>query len=728
MDGEFFGIIWKSPMPSPAAKLIAEPTLEPTILSDGETLPYVLRLQQQIDEAFGGHISSVGGTPSAYLLRETLENINQGVMMCDGEHRVRIWNQRALELLDYPLDLIKQNPTIDDMIAFQMARSEFTKEELREIEAMRDADRERRPYLFERTRPNGRILKVQSIPLQMGGFVRTYSDVTDARAHQAEILAVEREYRHLYENATIGIYRSGVDGRIVWSNPALVELNGFESEADLINSVVSNGGEWYTDPKRHDEFRETVLRDGRLLEFESEVYLVKKNQRIWISENAWLVRDENGEPAYFEGTVLDITARKTSEARLEHLADHDALTDLVNRSAFERKLQAALEAKRPVAVIILDLDGFKLINDQYGHEAGDLVLKATARRIKTVWNKSMTAARFGGDEFAMLIDGGAQTANLGALASELVSAIGEPVKVGRRTVSVGVSIGIAQGPKDGATPAVLIRRADNALYVAKTGGKNTFRFFDASMVVEWQNNVELERDLRAAIRNNHLRLAYQPIVHVADGRLASREALIRWNDPQRGNVSPGEFVPFAERNGIIHQLDRYVLDRVCREAQLIPGDVPIAINISATEFASGDFYETVRAALLTSGLPGNRLEIEITESAILNDTANTAKTIAQLRALGIRMALDDFGAGYSALVNLKRYAFDKIKIDQYFLRNSGSNAVDIAILKAMIGLGNEIGVPVVVEGVETAEHHQLLKQLNCPLAQGYLFGRPEFLL
>jgi EAL domain-containing protein (putative c-di-GMP-specific phosphodiesterase class I) len=171
-----------------------------------------------------------------------------------------------------------------------------------------------------------------------------------------------------------------------------------------------------------------------------------------------------------------------------------------------------------------------------------------------------------------------------------------------------------------------------------------------------------------------------------------------------------------------------VLDRVCREAQQLPDGLPIAINISATEFASGDFYETVRAALLTSGLPGNRLEIEITESAILNDTANTAKTIAQLRALGIRMALDDFGAGYSALVNLKRYAFDKIKIDQYFLRNSGSNAVDIAILKAMIGLGNEIGVPVVVEGVETAEHHQLLKQLNCPLAQGYLFGRPEFLL
>jgi diguanylate cyclase (GGDEF)-like protein/PAS domain S-box-containing protein len=704
-----------------------EPTMEPTILGDADRLPYVLRLQQQIDEAFGGQQVANGGMPSAYLLRETLESIVQGVIMFDGAHRIRIWNERALELLGLPLSLVERHPGMDEIIAYQRAHGEYPEDELAGIQSLREADHAKRSSVHERRRPNGVVLKITTMPLSMGGFVRTFTDVTEARNRQQELLAAEREFRSLYENATIGIYRSTVDGKIVMANRTLVAMNGFETEEELKASVVEDAGEWYVDAKRHDLFYDTIMREGRIVEFESEVCLSRTGKRVWISENAWLIRDERGEPQYFEGTILDITERKKSEARLAHLAEHDALTDLLNRVAFERKVIEALDAGRQIAVLILDLDGFKLINDQYGHEAGDIVLKMTARRIKGVWNKSLHAARFGGDEFAIMIDGGGRTANLGALASELIASIGEPIRIGRREVSVGVSIGISQGPRDGATPIDLIRRADNALYAAKSGGKNTYRLFDGSMMIEWQAIADLERDLRAAIKSSKLRIAYQPVVRVEDGSHASLEALVRWRDPVRGDVSPGEFVPFAEKHGLIHQLDRYVLDRVCREALRMPSPLPIAVNISATEFASGDFYQTVRGALIASGLPGNRLEIEITESAVLNDTANTLKIMTQLRALGIRLALDDFGAGYSALINLKKYAFDKIKIDQYFLRNSASNSVDIAILKAMIGLGNEIGVPVVVEGVETEEHHQLLKGLNCPLAQGYLFGRPGFL-
>jgi diguanylate cyclase (GGDEF)-like protein/PAS domain S-box-containing protein len=714
-------------MRSAIHKLELEAAEEPTILSDADQLPYVLRLQQQIDEAFGGREASALGTPSAYLLRETLESIVQGVIMFDAQHRIRIWNQRSLDLLGLPVSLVEQHPTMDEIIAYQTANGEYDAAELAGIRGLREADYAKRASVHERTRPNGSVLKITTIPLSMGGFVRTFTDVTEARNRQRELIAAEREFRSLYENAAMGIYRSTIDGRIVMANRACVLLNGFETEAELKSSVVQDAGEWYVDPGRYQLFYDTLMRDERIVEFESEVFLTRTGKRIWISENAWLIRNEKGEPQYFEGTILDITERKKSEARLAHLAEHDALTDLLNRVAFEGKMIEALNANRQIAVLILDLDGFKLINDQYGHEAGDVVLKTTARRIRSVWNKSMHAARFGGDEFAIMIDGGARTANLSALCGELIASIGEPIRIGRREVSVGVSIGVSQGPRDGATPVELIRRADNALYAAKSGGKNTYRLFDATMMIEWQDIADLERDLRAAIKNSKLRIAYQPVVNVADGSIAAREALVRWHDPVRGHVSPGEFVPFAEKHGLIHQLDRYVLDKVCNQAVLMPENLPIAVNISATEFASGDFYQTVRGALMSSGLPGNRLEIEITESAVLNDSANTVRIMAQLRALGIRLALDDFGAGYSALINLKKYAFDKIKIDQYFLRNSASNSVDIAILKAMIGLGNEIGVPVVVEGVETAEHHQLLKQLHCPLAQGYLFGRPGFL-
>jgi diguanylate cyclase (GGDEF)-like protein/PAS domain S-box-containing protein len=711
---------------NPALK-VAATDVEPTILSDEDQLPYVLQLQQQIDEAFNNKTPGTSGTTSAYLLRETLESIMQGVLMFDTEHRVRIWNQRAIDLLDLPLELFQSHPTMDAIMTYQQSLADFAPEDLTGIQALRDADHAQKPLIIERRRRDGRILKVQSIPLQMGGFVRTFTDVTEARAQQAQLLAAEREFRQLYQNATIGIYRASVDGQIIWSNPALVALNGFETEQELIASVVDDASEWYTQAGRGDEFRHVMFRDGKVVEFESEVYLVRKKQKIWVSENAWLVRDDSGKPAYFEGTVLDVTARKQSEARLEHLVDHDGLTDLLNRHAFERQLNIALAGGHPVALAILDLDGFKLINDQFGHEAGDVVLSTTARRIRSIAHQNIAAARFGGDEFAVLIDMTDNKTDLAELAADLVKAIGEPIRVGARLSSVGVSIGMAKGPQDGKTAIELIRRADNALYAAKNNGKNTFRFFDSSMLIEWQETIEMERDLRAALHSKKLRMAYQPIVLVQNGQVTSREALLRWHDSKRGHISPGDFVPFAERQGLIHQLDRYVIEQVCHEAAQLPDNMPVAINISATEFASEDFFHTVRAALNASGLPAHRLEIEVTESAVLNDDASTSRTMAQLRALGIRLALDDFGAGYSALINLKKYAFDKIKIDQFFLRNSAANAVDIAILKAMIGLGNEIGVPVVVEGVETVEHHQLLKSLNCPYAQGYLFGKPAFL-
>jgi diguanylate cyclase (GGDEF)-like protein/PAS domain S-box-containing protein len=693
----------------------------------GLTSEPVQSLQNRISAAFNTSRSQ-GTAAMARLLRETLENITQGVVMFDAEHRAVVWNQRALELLELPGELMEQHPALDDIMAYQASQGEFSPEQLDVVRELRSADFNHSTTTVERTRPNGIMLKITTMPLSFGGFVRTFTDVTEARQRQSKQLADEREFRLLYENAAIGLYRSTIDGRIIRSNRYLVELNGCESEHELIHSVVENAGEWYTDPTRLDTFQAKVLTEGQIVGFESEVFLPRKNKKIWISENAWLVRDDQGNPAFFEGTVYDITDRKRSELKLAHLANHDHLTGLCNRTSLFASIGDQIQTATsvsPVHLLTVDLDGFKDINDHFGHEAGDMLLQSVSQRLKSLSPVDARIARFGGDEFVLFISSLYNDAAAASFASRLVKGLSVPYRVLGQTVTVGVSIGIACGPADGSTINDLFRASDAALYQAKAAGKQTYRFFASSQGPEFLKSRALESDLRLAIANRKLHVAFQPIVRVEDATPVCREALVRWKDPQRGFVSPANFLPAAERIGMMRTLERFVIEEACRTARRDPAGLSVAVNVSPNEISSGNFLELLRDALSNTGCPPSRLEIEITEGVILSEDQQTMKTLEAIREMGLRIALDDFGAGYSSLVYLQRFRFDKIKIDQYFLRNARADKVDIAILRSVINLGKDIGTDIVVEGVETEKERDLLAELGCVYAQGYHFGRPE---
>jgi diguanylate cyclase (GGDEF)-like protein/PAS domain S-box-containing protein len=684
-------------------------------------------LQRQIDEAFTGYNSAAAGGPSAYLLRETLENITQGVIMFDARHRIRLWNQRALDLLELPFELFAGNPTIDEVIAYQASLGEFVGDADINVRVLRAADHTRQPTTIERRRPNGRIIKIATTPMKMGGFVRTFTDVTLARQQQAKLIEAEREFRELYENATIGIYRTSVDGRQVWANPALVALNGYRTEAEMLAAVNDIAAEWYVDPTRRREFVDAMLSTGSVTNFESEIYRHATREKIWISENAWVVRDGEGKVVFFEGTVLDITARKRAVDDLAYLARHDTLTGLLNRHAFIQALEACADKTiepNLAAVICIDLDGFKTVNDTFGHSAGDLVLKAVASRLKSILPPGATLARLGGDEFAALVCSMSSVAELGALAGSIVSGISSPFRISGHAYMVGASVGVAVGGRDGSTPEEVLRAADSALYLAKNSGKCTYAFFNGTPNLDALRQRTLEFDLRGALQNDGLTVVYQPIVTLKTGKPVGREALVRWTHPTLGPISPAEFIPMAERCGVIHPLESFVLDRVCNEISRLDDGLPVSVNISPSEFVSDTFYSRLVSVLRASGLAPSRLEIEITEGVILSDNPHVRDVLERIRALGVKVVLDDFGSGYSSLIYLQKFNFDKIKIDQYFLRNRNSSGIDKAILKAIIGLGKDIGCEIVVEGVETEAERDMLCALGCAYGQGYFFGRP----
>jgi diguanylate cyclase (GGDEF)-like protein/PAS domain S-box-containing protein len=678
-----------------------------------------------LDAAFAG--PDAGALSSPQLLRETLENIAQGVIMFDRAHRIRIWNKRALDLLGLPVDFVQQHPTIDEIITYQTAQGEFTELAAVGIRNLRRADLERRTTVFERTRPNGTILKIATTPLSMGGFVRTFTDVTESRKQQAALISAEREFRTLYDNATIGIYRATIDGMIRWANPALVRLNGFETEAELIESVVENANEWYIDPGRGKLFFDTVMTHGRIEEFESEVRIDQTGERIWISENAWLVRDDAGNPIYFEGTIFDITARKRSEYRAAFLTSNDELTGLLNRSAFLAAADVSLAAHcsgKLCAMLSIDLDGFKAVNDRLSGQGGDRVLRTIARRIVSALPDGCVIARSGGDEFSVLMHELADLGEVGAAVSTLVDTIAQPVRVDGEALIIGASIGVAT-TADANTAADLMRAADAALMSAKQAGKFTYRVFRPERDTESLRRLQLETDLRSAIQNDEFFVVYQPIVEAANGRVVSREALLRWRHPVFGLVSPGEFIPIATRIGFMVPIEQFVLERVCRETVRFADGLPIAVNVSACAFSTGSFCDTFRRILSKTGCAPEQIEIEITENVLISDDANTLKVMEMLRAMGAKISLDDFGAGYSSLSYLQRFAFDKIKIDQSLLRNGQRGKLETAILRSVLALGKEIGVPVVVEGIETEMDRAYVLSNGCVYAQGYLYGRPR---
>ena len=423
----------------------------------------------------------------------------------------------------------------------------------------------------------------------------------------------------------------------------------------------------------------------------------------------------------------DITDRKRAEDKILHMARHDGLTALPNRALFQERVEQALALSgrgQRCAVLCLDLDHFKTVNDTFGHPVGDALLRAVAERMQACVREGDTVSRLAGDEFAVLLVGLDQPESAGELAQRITRTVSEPFKLEGQNVVTGASVGIAVAPRDGNTPDKLMKSANTALYRAKQDERGSQRFFEPEMDARLQARIALERDLRRAVVNQEFELVYQPVYNLAENTICCFEALLRWHHPERGPVSPMEFIPLAEETGLIVPIGAWVLRQACAEAAHWPGSVKVAVNLSAIQFKNKALVQTVTQALETAGLPATRLELEITESLLLKSTTDTLGTLHELRDMGASIAMDDFGTGYSSLSYLRSFPFDKIKIDRSFVGDISEKPDSIAIIRAIVSLAKSLGMLTTAEGVETPDQLSCVRLEGCNQVQGYVFSRP----
>jgi diguanylate cyclase (GGDEF)-like protein len=423
----------------------------------------------------------------------------------------------------------------------------------------------------------------------------------------------------------------------------------------------------------------------------------------------------------------DVTEQRRAQERISYLARHDLLTGLPNRGVLREEIERALAGARrgdTVALLCLDLDRFKPVNDTYGHATGDALLKQVALRLRECVRETDIVARLGGDEFAVVQRTGEQPAGSTRLAQRIIDVLGRPFEVDGHVVHIGTSVGIALAPHDGTDPETLQRNADLALYGAKSEGRNALSYFEPAMNARIESRRGLENELRRAIEQRQFVLAYQPRFDLRAGGVVGVEALLRWQHPQRGMIAPGEFIALAEETGLIVPIGRWVLEQACRDALQWPTNVTVAVNVSALQFVQGAILPDVSHALAVSGLPARRLELEITESSVIKDSAAVLSALHVLREKCVRIAMDDFGTGYSSLSHLRSFPFDHIKIDRSFVRDVAERPDLRAIIRGVAAMAEGLKMQTTIEGVETVDQLRAVQALGCDAVQGYLFCRP----
>jgi diguanylate cyclase (GGDEF)-like protein/PAS domain S-box-containing protein len=515
------------------------------------------------------------------------------------------------------------------------------------------------------------------------------------------------------------------DGRFVLLNRAGEDLLGVsrhdligKSDFDLFDSA---------DAERFRHADQAVVASGKLVTIDNEPLTTPDGVRSLRTQKVG-VPDIDGQPRYLLGISEDVTEKLRIEERSRHLALHDILTDLPNRLQFQNLLDKELEGKvspgRDMALLLLDLDRFKAVNDRLGHHAGDDLLQQVAQRMLSHLGKHDSVARLAGDEFGVIHRGRITEQTASRLAQRLIAAMSMPFHIEGQVVSIGCSAGIALKSKHGATVDALMKRSDLALYAAKTTRKGDYVWFEVEMEEKADRQRMLRDELSTALANEELFIEYQPIVNTRSGYIDGFEALLRWQHPTRGLISPAEFIPVAESSGLIGPIGRWVLQRACTEAVCWPNHMKVAVNLSPLQFTGFTLAADVIQALDHARLSPQRLELEITESIFLTDSDENIRILHQLKQLGVRIAMDDFGTGYSSLAYLRCFPFDKLKIDRSFITNLTSSPENLAIVRAVIGLGKSFGAIVTAEGVETKAEYDCLTAEGCDQAQGYLLGRP----
>lgn len=661
-----------------------------------------------------------------FMLDAALENMAHGLCFYDSDMRLKVCNSRYREIYRLSLEETKPGTHLAELVERSMANgafsSDYTPQQILESARARIASRDDSP--MRRRMANDTMVSVRYCTLPEGGFVATYEDITERERAVEELSEQYRRFDAALNNMSQGLCMFDSHLRVIVCNARYIELFGLSAQVvkpgASLREIMEHAcalGHYpgmtaaafyadYIDRLRGGEHTlHRHLADGRII----------KLNHTRMTHGGWVV------------TYEDVTERHKAQARVAHMARHDSLTDLPNRTLFrDRMIEGLAEiavAGGEMAVLCLDLDNFKTVNDRLGHAAGDRLLRWVAAQLKEHAGTHATVARLGGDEFALL-QRGPQPESAERLARRLIEIIGRPPPLENQSIHVGVSIGVAIAPEHGLDTDELMKCADLALYQAKAKGRGACQLFQPEMEEHARSRHALEHDLRGALEAREFHLVFQPQVRLDDSELTGFEALLRWKHPVRGMVSPAEFIPIAEETGLVIPIGEWVLRAACATAVTWPDAMTIAVNLSPVQFRSRGLVAMVTSALAEAGLPPQRLELEVTETALLDDNETTIDTLHQLRALGVRISLDDFGVGYSSLSYLRKFPFDRIKIDRSFVGTLGESPESVAIVRTIASLGSVLGVETTAEGVETSDQLEFVRASGCTAVQGFYFGRP----
>ena len=650
-------------------------------------------------------------------LADALEGSREGVVVIDAESRIALANSQAANFLGRSAHMLRPGAAVADISdALALPGND-------DVQLLRQDGR--LPATGEARLRDGRWLRVSQSATQDGGSVAVWSDISELKDHEERLEATNVRLDAALDNMSQGLCLYDSHNRLMVFNRRFCEIFGlaqddlrpgvtFREVLDLSIAAGAHPGKSVADLiAEQAEFVSQHAIGAYHLELSRGRVVAIVHQPM--PDGGWVA------------TYEDVTERRRSEARIAFMARHDALTGLPNRALFGEKIEEAVASvgrDGGFAVLCLDLDRFKQVNDTLGHHVGDELLRAVAQRLRYCVREADTVSRLGGDEFAIVQPKVDRPEAAALAAHQIIEVLSAPYDVAGHRITIGVSIGISLAPGDGAASGKLLKNADVALYRAKADGRGTWRFFEAEMDARLQARRTLELDLRDALDRDEFEIYYQPVYDIKHDRVSGFEALVRWRHPTRGLVMPAEFVALAEEIGLIIPIGEWVLRRACAEASGWPAHITLAVNVSAAQFRGMTLVQTVRDALANSNLPARRLELEITESVLLADNVATLAILHMLRDLGVGIAMDDFGTGYSSLSYLRAFPFDKIKIDQSFVRDITAQGGPGAIVRAIRTLADCLAMRTTAEGVETYEQFQWLIDEGCDEAQGYYFSRP----
>jgi diguanylate cyclase (GGDEF)-like protein len=662
----------------------------------------------------------------AVRLEAAVSHMTEGLCMFDAERRLVISNRHYAEIYALPPEMTRPGTPHAEIVAYRLAHG------MEPFDPGNDFQK-RHEELIKQLKPaseivqlrNGRIIRIAHQSLPIGGWVATHLDITEQKLREKQLIEQHAQLDAAINNTPQGLCMFDAEKRLIVSNRlyatmyriAPEEINPGMSLEEIVALRLARGNRPKAGAGGYLQRRIDLVANNR---DDGDVVELMDGRVIAIMHHPM-------QGGGWVSTHQDITEQQRNQERINYLARHDALTDLANRTLFQEhiaELQPRVARGEQLAILAIDLDHFKNVNDTLGHGAGDALLKQVAGRLLRCCRDTDVVARLGGDEFAILQVAIEQPLSGSALARRIVAAIAEPFDVQDHQFVIGASIGIAVAPLDGKDPDTLMKCADLALYRSKAEGRNTFHFYEDGMDAVQQRRREIEAGLRRALSRGEFALAFHPLINVAENRVKGFEALLRWNSPEQGTVSPADFIPVAEDTGLIVHIGEWVLREACAVAATWPDDIEVSVNLSPIQFKNRGLVEQVESALRDANLTPRRLDLEITESVLLVDSKLTLATLHRLRDLGVKLSMDDFGTGYSSLSYLRSFPFDKIKIDRSFVRDSSNNGDAKAIVKAVIGLGQSLGMVTTAEGVETEAQLELVRQQGCTEAQGFLFSKP----